>query len=125
MKLTNLLNSKKIRTIGFLILLGLIYSIIIRYTSFCIPCFFNIVTGLKCPGCGITHMFLYLMDFDFYNAFSSNVFLFTTLPLLLLILILNFICNDKIRKKPFTKRLTFFYLISLLIWAIIRNIIKI
>lgn len=123
MRLINLLSSKKLKTLILLIALGSVYALIVRYTNFCIPCFFNSITGLRCPGCGITHVFLYLMRFDFRNAFLSNIFLFTTSPILLLILILNIFCSPEIRKKPFTKRLTFLYLISLLIWAIVRNIL--
>lgn len=125
MRSINLLSSKKLKTLILLIALGCIYALIVRYTNFCIPCFFNSITGLKCPGCGITHVFLCLMRFDFRNAFLSNIFLFTTSPILLLILILNIFCNPEIRKKPFTRRLTFLYLISLLIWAIVRNILGI
>ena len=124
MKLTNLLSNKNIKILGFFILLGLVYAVIVRYTSFCIPCFFNTITGLKCPGCGVTHMLLSLMELDFSAAFYANPFLFTTIPILLLLLVLHFFCNENIRKKPFTKGLTTSYAIALLVWAVIRNIIK-
>ncbi|MCM1244470.1 MAG: DUF2752 domain-containing protein [Roseburia sp.] len=116
---------KSISLPKFLIFVGIVYALIVRYTSFCIPCFFQTVTGFRCPSCGITHIFLHLMDFDFAGAFYANRFLFATSPLLLLIVILNLFCGNKIRKKPFTKWLTILYLISLIVWAVIRNIMHI
>ena len=102
--------------------IGFAYAIIVRYTSFCIPCFFNTITGLKCPGCGITHLFLSLMRFDFPGAYLANRFLFLTFPVLLLILALNFLGGRKYEKKSFTKWLTLSYLIALLVWGVARNI---
>lgn len=110
---------------GFLLLLGIVYALIVRYTSFCIPCFFQTVTGFRCPSCGVTHIFLHLMNFDLIGAFHSNRFLFATSPLLVVIIILNIFCGETIRKKPFTKWLTIAYMISLIIWAVIRNIIHV
>ena len=125
MRLTNLLHKKTIRVFGFLLLLGIAYALIVRYTSFCIPCFFQTITGFRCPSCGVTHIFLHLMSFDLSGAFHANMFLFATSPLLLLILILNMFCGENIRKKPFTKWLTILYMISLIVWAVIRNIIHV
>lgn len=117
--------SDKKKVFIFLLFAGIFYAIIVRYTSFCIPCFFRTITGFRCPGCGVTHIFLYLMDLDPLNAFFSNMFLFATAPILLLIIVLNFFCSPDIRKKPFTKWLTIAYSIGLLIWAVVRNIINI
>lgn len=125
MKLTNLLSNKTVRILGFFLLLGIAYAIIVRYTSFCIPCFFNLVTGLRCPGCGITHVFLCLMNFDFAGAFHANAFLFTTSPLLLVLVVLNVFCSEKIKKLPVTRWLTTFYLFGVVVWAVVRNILKI
>lgn len=125
MKSTNLLKSKTIKTLGFFLLLGVAYALIVRYTSFCIPCFFNTLTGLRCPGCGITHLFLNLMKLDFAGAFHANRFLFATSPLLLLLVILNVFCSDKIRKMTVVKWLTFAYLVAVLLWTVIRNILDI
>lgn len=117
--------SKKLKTLSILLLIGVFYAIIVRYTSFCIPCFFNMITGLKCPSCGVTHIFLHLMNLDLSAAFHANPFLFLTTPILLLILVLNIFCNKSIRKSPITRALTIIYLISLIIWAVVRNIIHI
>lgn len=116
---------KKQKVFIFVFALGIIYSFIVRYTPFSIPCFFQMITGLKCPGCGITRLILYLMDFQFYDAYCANRFLFITSPILILIFILNFFCKEEIRTMSFTKRITLFYACSLIVWGIIRNILYI
>jgi hypothetical protein len=65
------------------------------------------------------------MNFDLPAAFHSNPYLFVTAPILLLILVLNIFCNKNIRKSLLTRALTITYLISLVIWAVVRNIIHI
>ena len=45
-----------------------------------IPCPFRLVTGLKCPGCGITTMILALGRGDVGTALAANPFLLVTLP---------------------------------------------
>ena len=35
---------------------GLLYGIFVSYTGLAIPCLFRKVTGLLCPGCGVTGM---------------------------------------------------------------------
>lgn len=73
---------KTIRDLLILIAIGVIYYLIIRFTGFGIPCTFRVLTGYKCPSCGISHMFLDLARFDFKAAFADNQFLFITWPFL-------------------------------------------
>ena len=122
-KLISLQMRKEMKTLVLIFILGLAYACIVRYTSFCIPCFFNTITGLKCPGCGITHVFLSLMRFDLRGAYHANPFLLISSPVLLLIIILNFFCSIKIRTSSFTKWLTLLYVIAILIWGVVRNLI--
>ena len=116
-----MLSSKERKAITIILVLGFTYALIVRYTPFCIPCFFQTVTGLKCPGCGITHVFMSLMDLDLYGAFHANRFLFVTSPILLLILILN----KFYQKSSLVKLLSVFYIILLLVWGVVRNILQI
>ena len=37
-----------------------------------IPCPFRLITGLSCPGCGVTRMCLSLFHLDFSGAFRAN-----------------------------------------------------
>lgn len=47
-----------------------------------IPCVFYSLTGLQCPGCGVTRMFSALFKGDFSAAYHSNAAIFLLLPIL-------------------------------------------
>ena len=47
------------------------------------PCIFNKITGLYCPGCGMTRALHSLMHFKFYQAIRYNA-LIVFIPILLL-----------------------------------------
>jgi hypothetical protein len=56
---------KQLRTAGIFFLLGLAYYIITQLTPLRIPCLFQKITGLACPGCGISHFCIRLLHLDF------------------------------------------------------------
>ena len=72
-----------------LIKYGVILGILIAYLIFTIitgigiPCVFHAITKLKCPGCGISRMFISIAKLDFVSAFWHNPLLFVTGPLLI------------------------------------------
>lgn len=47
-----------------------------------IPCVFYSLTGLQCPGCGVTRMFSAILKGDFAAAYRSNAAIFLLLPVL-------------------------------------------
>lgn len=55
---------------------GILYYIFIKITGFSIPCIFRMLTGLLCPGCGITRCLTALADLNLKRAFSYNQYLF-------------------------------------------------
>lgn len=59
---------------------GALYTLLIFRTGFGIPCIFNRVTGLLCPGCGTSRMALSVMRLDFASAFRYNPVAFVTVP---------------------------------------------
>ena len=61
--------------------LGLGYLLLIRVLGRGIPCIFRLLTGLKCPGCGVTHMVLALLKGDIEGAWQANPAIMLTLPL--------------------------------------------
>lgn len=56
------------------------YYIWLQITNIGLPCIYNTITGYYCPGCGVTRMFLALLQFDFLQAFKSNSLIFLLLP---------------------------------------------
>ena len=45
-------------------------------------CPIKALTGLNCPGCGITRMFVALFHGDIYQAFRYNPLVFIELPII-------------------------------------------
>lgn len=64
---------------GLLLLGGALYAwIAARFGG--ISCVFHLVTGLKCPGCGVTRMCLSLLRGDLRGAFGQNPAVLCMLP---------------------------------------------
>lgn len=60
---------------------GLLYAFICQMAGHpIIPCAFHMVTGLYCPGCGVSHMCLALLRLDFQAAFQANAAIMLLLP---------------------------------------------
>ena len=79
----------KIRDIIVLIVIFLIYTVLIISFDIGIPCVFYEITGLYCPGCGITRLCLSLFEGDVYQAFRYNPIIFIDLPILFILFVLN------------------------------------
>ena len=60
---------------------GVAVVVAFAVTPFAIPCLFRLVTGIPCPGCGLSRAFVYALRLDFLAAMRMN-FLF--LPLVLI-----------------------------------------
>ena len=73
---------KLLTGIAVAISVGLLYYLFIRLTGFAIPCPVNAVTGLLCPGCGVSRMAMAILRLDLTAAFAFNPALFCSLPLL-------------------------------------------
>lgn len=73
---------RMLRLITYVLLIamaGFVYGMFVRYTGLAIPCPFRRLTGLKCPGCGVTGMCVALMRLDFKAAFLCHPMLFLLL----------------------------------------------
>ena len=68
------------KPIVILLTVGFIYIIVHEWTGFSIPCPIYTVTGLLCPGCGISRAIFHLLHFRFYEALSSNVVVVCLMP---------------------------------------------
>lgn len=116
---------KKIMILNIgLLIFGIIYFIfVINELGF--ECFIYKTFKIKCPGCGLSHLFVELFKFNFSESFKSNPFLFCTLPILFMMyLISNYLYykNGSVNNK--FNLITYSVYLSLLIfWMIIRNII--
>lgn len=71
----------------FVVLAGILYGIFVKATGFGIPCMFHLITGLKCPGCGVTRMAVALLQLDFGGAFEANPAVLVLSPVFLAVFI--------------------------------------
>ena len=79
---------KVIAEIGVLFLL---YILVFDLTGFGIPCIFRTVTGLLCPGCGMTHAMAAAFHGNFRQAMYYNALSLTLLPIILIYLVIKLI----------------------------------
>lgn len=63
-----------------LLLLLLLLGVWLSDHGMGIPCVFYSLTGLQCPGCGVTRMTSALLKGDFSAAYQSNAAVFLLLP---------------------------------------------
>lgn len=76
-------------------LFGLFYYLIFTLIGKFPSCFFHATTGYYCAGCGITRMFLALLNGDFSEAFLFNAAFMILIPLWLLYSFCYFINKPK------------------------------
>ena len=121
--------SKRLRQLlkaGCLIFLcGLFYAGLIRLTGLSLPCPFHLITGLRCPGCGITAMAMALLAGDISGALRANEGLFLLSPLIALILIRelrHYVLYGSPSSSRFDKALALVTILLLILWGVYRNI---
>lgn len=71
---------KVIKISTVVIIVGCAYAAFFKTTGIGIPCAFRLVTGLECPGCGMTRMCTSLLMLDFKAAWSYNPVVMCLLP---------------------------------------------
>ena len=107
-------------------IVGIIYTNIIRSTGFWLPCIFRTVTGLKCPGCGISHMCIALLAMDFTSAWLANPVLLTVSPAIIYIAMKQIIAWIVFGKQKMSKIDTIIVnalAVILILWGIVRNMV--
>lgn len=108
-----------------LIAAGLLYLAVNQFTGFAIPCVFHLVTGLYCPGCGVTGMIISLLHFDFFGAFKHNFAIMAGLPVLLYLFIailVRYIKTGQTTLTGFQNILLYILIGYFIVFAILRNI---
>lgn len=118
--------NKKILLTGLALSGGLAYYLLLVHFNIGIPCLFNVITNLKCPGCGITHLILNLSKFKFRQAFLCNQFIFITSQFIIYFIIKNYLCwllNITFKLNKVENILIILLLIDSIIFTIARNII--
>ena len=117
--------NKVLRIALILLGIGALYTLLTYFTNFGIPCLFYTITGLQCPGCGISRMFLALFQLDFAAAFHYNVAVLCLLPLFILVGVRKIYLYIRYnRKKDLLSDIGVWGMIVVLIlFGVLRNIL--
>ena len=114
---------KEIRYLLIILGVGFGYYLWLNFTHLGIPCPFRTITGWLCPGCGITHMSIALIQLDFHTAYLENPFLLLTSPFLIgEIIYQRYLQLTKQVNPQWNQVLLWLYVIALIIFGILRNL---
>lgn len=109
---------------GLVLLVGFAYYLFVLLTGWRIPCIFSLLTGIYCPGCGITRMFMALGQLDFALAFRNNALVMVLAPFALVFALRRWALYIKTGKtdpdRPEQIFLIFAALLTAVFW-ILRN----
>ena len=111
---------------GLILGIGLAYAVFVGLTGFSIPCPVHALTGLLCPGCGVTRMCMALLALDFPAAWSANPVLLLLLPVLAALLARQAVQYVKSGRPSLSQResaLVWGMVAVLLLWGVARNLL--
>ena len=109
---------------GAVLGIGIGYMLFVQLTGWGIPCVFHLMTGLQCPGCGISRMFMALARGDIPLAAQYNLLVLCLLPFGALLACYKARQYVLAGKTPMGKVETAFYIVAFLlcvIFFIVRN----
>lgn len=104
---------------------GILYFIWYQGTGLAVPCFFHVLTGLYCPGCGMTRCMANLLLGNFREAFYYNMAVCLLSPLLIYFLgysLYAYIRHGRIPFSGIQNLLLGFSLTVLVLFGILRNL---
>lgn len=116
--------NKVLRAFAVLAVAGVLYGLITGWLGFGIPCPVHYFTGFKCPGCGVSRMFISLMKLDFKSAFEANRLLLVTLPVIASLLFVYFFRYIKTGSRKISKAENIIYIVLIilfLMFGVVRN----
>ena len=114
---------KKMITINIIFLIRLIsYLYLGNKLNVYINCPIKEITGLYCPGCGITRMLQAILQLNFYQAFRYNPLLFISLPFFIFFTIEGIITKKDPLYNKIPNKILITIIIIFIIYGILRNL---
>ncbi len=92
-----------------------LYVMFFTATDIGIPCAFHEITGMQCPGCGMTHALSSIIQGDFTEAFRYNALSLTICPMIVIYLLARALKYIKTGQEEFSFMEILFLIICLVI----------
>ncbi|WP_294553663.1 DUF2752 domain-containing protein [uncultured Pseudoflavonifractor sp.] len=106
-------------------MIGLAYAVFVGLTGLSIPCPVRALTGLLCPGCGVTRLCMALLRLDFAAAWDANPVLLLLLPVLAALLArqaARYVKSGRSALSRGESALVWGMAAVLLLWGVARNL---
>ena len=113
------------KSAAIILAIGIAYYLFVKITHLGIPCVFNLITGLHCPGCGISRMFISLASLNFKAAFQYNAYVMSVGPIAAIFVLRHYIKHILNGNQKSDKLETVLLIIALILaiaFGILRNI---
>lgn len=110
---------------GLILGIGLAYALWVYFTGLAFPCPIKFVTGLWCPGCGVTRMCLALLRLDLAAAWRANAGLLLLLPALAALIVqqgLHWVRTGRISASRRVNALVWVMAAAMLAYGVARNL---
>lgn len=110
---------------GALVGLGAAYTAVIFVVGRGLYCPFWKLTGLLCPGCGVTRMCLALLRLDLAGAWRANAALLLALPVLAVLVVrmaVRYVRTGQKLPSRGEERIIWGLLLYFLAWGVLRNL---
>lgn len=128
LKINALINSNKKQIafcVFFVCLICLYFFVDPSKSAYLLKCPLKLTTGYECAGCGVQRAFHELLHFRFLEAFKYNPLFVISIPILLVVLIINLSKNETF--KPALNRFfgskifIFLVLIIVFVFSLLKN----
>lgn len=120
------LNKERIKkSIIFIFIITLLLGLFLylnKQFSFFIPCIFHKLTGLYCPGCGITRMIISIINLNFKKAFEYNQLAFILSPFIMIYAVIYYYNWIQNKQYKINEKIWYALIIISIIFMILRNI---
>lgn len=111
--------------LGLLLALGLLYALFVHFTGLAVPCVFHEITGLQCPGCGITRLCISLLRLDISAAWRANPVLLLSLPVFAILFVrfaVRYVKTGSVRNTKAEGIVCWILVAIFLVWGVLRNL---
>lgn len=99
--------------------IAILFAIALFKYNVGIPCVFNKITGLYCPGCGTTRAIYSLIQLDLYQAFRYNMLVIALLPFAIGLIIYKYALKGQ---KEIPNDIWYLIIAVAILFGILRNI---